>query len=158
MITAERLRELLSYDPETGLFHWRISYRRTKTGDRAGAFSHGYVAIMTDGYLNRAHRLVWLYVHGRWPLNQIDHVNGNRADNRLENLREADSKINGQNKQVAQANNTTGFLGVSFKRKKFRARIKVNGRQLALGSFNTPEAAHEAYLIAKRQHHEGCTL
>jgi hypothetical protein len=148
-MTAERLRELFTYDPETGIFVRRISRRRARAGDVAGCMSHGYVVISIDCRMHLAHRLAWLYVHGVWPSGEIDHINRVRSDNRICNLRDTTRPENAQNKPV-QRNNKSGYRGVSkYKQTNFwQARIKTNGRQIYLGHFATPEAASAAYAAA----------
>lgn len=152
-LTAERLRELLRYDPGTGIFRWRVSTnRRIVVGQIAGTISHGRVQIKVAGNLQRAHRLAWLYVHGEWPADLIDHKNGDATDNRIANLRQADKSINAQNQRRANSRNKTGLLGVSPARwGGFRARIDHD----YLGVFPTAEEAHQAYLKAKRERHPG---
>jgi hypothetical protein len=160
MVTQERLRELLSYDSETGVFHWRVSRGRAVAGASAGnADSYGYLQTKIYGrcYLN--HRLAWLYVYGEWPDGQIDHINGSRADNRLANLRNVSISVNQQNQRGARVDNRCGLLGVSRKGNRWQARISHPGRKDAyLGLFDTPELAHAAYLKAKRKLHQGCTI
>lgn len=150
-LTAERLRELLQYDPETGWFIWRVATSSQKVGGRAGSYdkTNKYRAIKIDGRLYREHRLAWLYVTGLFPPPglEIDHANGDRIDNRLSNLRLATRSQNQANKGVFK-NNTTGYKGVSRNRRKFRAAIHHNGRYIHIGNFETTEAAHEAYKLA----------
>lgn len=158
-LTAERLREVLDYDPDTGVFTRKVRTGNVKIGDVAGSFNgKGYIRIGIDGRLHRAHRLAWLYVTGEWPKDQIDHINGDRGDNRLANLREVNNAENQHNLRKARADNTTGFLGVSPRYGKFRAYIMVDGKNKHLGCFPTPEAAHAAYLEAKRGLHPFGTL
>ena len=118
-LTAERLREVLDYGPDTGVFTWKIrTNSRVKVGDVAGALRpDGYIQISIDGRLHRAHRLAWLYVTGESPPDQIDHINGVRDDNRIANLRLATSAENKQNLRRAKSRNKTGFLGVCTPRK-----------------------------------------
>lgn len=163
MLTAERLRELLYYDPETGVFMWLMrTNRRIQVGDVAGSFDKaaGYVHIRLDGKLYKAHRLAWLWVYGVWPVDQIDHINTVRHDNRIANLREASNQLNGENRRRVRSDNKSGFLGVGFdtKTERLYARIQINGKSKHLGRFETPELAHAAYLAAKREHHKGNTL
>lgn len=160
-LTAERLRELLHYDPETGVFTNRTNRQRARAGTVAGAIvSNGYRGITLEYYPFMAHRLVWLYVYGRWPAGTIDHINGDRADNRLENLRDVSHAENMQNLRGPVSRNKSGFLGVSQLRRngKWAAFIKLNGKSRNLGSYDTPEDASRAYLIAKRRLHECCTI
>lgn len=157
---AERARAVFTYDPDTGLLT-----RRVCTGSRAAigtavghADRHGHMRVSLDGIEYAVHRLVWLLVTGRMPSGDIDHINGNRADNRWSNLRDVSHRVNLQNRRSATAANKCGLLGVSQRGGSFLARIKVNGKQVCLGSFGSGQEAHAAYLHAKRNLHEGCTL
>lgn len=160
-LTAERARELLSYDQDTGFFTWNVSRGRCAKGDVAGCLNpQGYIQIMVDGLNYTAHRIAWLIVHGNWPNNEIDHLNGLRDDNRLANLRDVTATINQQNIRRARSDNHTGLLGASWNKenKKFVSSIRVSGKRITLGSFPTAEEAHAAYLRAKRELHAGCLL
>lgn len=163
-LSAERVHELLDYDPATGLFTWRVrpSIRsHVQVGAVAGYVTvHGYRVIGIDNRNYLAHRLVWLHVHGRWPSGEIDHLSGVTDDNRIANLRDVTSALNQQNQRRAQARNSSGFLGVTWNksRRAWRACISLNKRNLHLGYFNTPEEAHQTYLEAKRLLHPGCTI
>jgi hypothetical protein len=161
-LTAGRLRELLDYDPGTGVFRWRANRGRVRAGGVAGSLSvSGYLKARVDGRSHWAHRLAWLYVHGEWPRGGIDHINGDRSDNRIGNLRDVPQRINAQNRRTARRDNTSsGLLGVDWHahRQRWRARIRLRGGRLDLGHFDTPEAAHAAYVEAKRRLHEGNTL
>lgn len=153
---ATRARELLVYDPDTGSFCWRVSRGRARAGQVAGTVNPiGYRQINFDGQYHYAHRLAWLIAHGQMPEGMIDHVNGERDDNRLANLRIASRVLNQQNRRGAQANNKTGLLGVSFckRTKRYRAQISAGGHVRSLGYHDTPEAASAAYQLAKRQFH-----
>lgn len=160
LITQTRLKELLKYDPISGLFAWRIQAgNRIHAGDLAGSQTqYGYWSIFVDGHRYQAHRLAWLYMTGDWPKDETDHINGNRVDNRFQNLREASKTINQQNQRKPRKDNTTGFLGVSRNGAAFMSQICVNGEQKYLGTFKTPELAHIAYLENKRNSHFGCTI
>ncbi len=152
-ITAERLQELLHYDPETGIFTWKVrTSRSVKVGDVAGCQGgHGYqqIRIQSRNYL--AHRLAWLYEHGEWPEDQIDHINRIRTDNRIANLREVSHKQNLQN-AGKYSNNTSGYPGVSWNKRisKWRARIKHNYKYIHLGYFTTIEEAIAARKAAEK--------
>ena len=104
------------------------------------------------------HRLVWLYHTERWPDEQIDHINGNPLDNRIENLRDVTRSVNMQNQRRATCKSKTGLLGVYPHRKKFAAGITVDGKIQHLGVFANAHEGHAVYLAAKRALHEGCTI
>lgn len=159
-ITEARLKELLHYDPETGVFEWRIKRPNgIKVGDMAGSLnSNGYIYISLDGKTYVAHRLSWLYIAGAWPADQIDHINGIKHCNSFKNLREATHSINLQNQRKARSDNALGILGVRAYGKRFGAHIGVNGKLLNLGTFSTPAEAGAAYIVAKRKLHQGCTI
>ena len=119
----------------------------------------GYILISVDGRQYQAHRLAFLWMTGRLPSQMIDHINGDGKDNRWTNLREASPRVNVQNQRAARADNGLGLLGVYQNHKRFMARITTHEkRNKYLGTFDTPEQAHEAYLAAKREYHEGCTI
>ena len=155
MLTQVRLRELLSYDPATGVFVRLVRSRGCRVGDVAGCRNkNGYVRITVDRKLYFAHRLAWLYVHGAWPVDGIDHINRDPSDNRLANLREATTAENLQNQRIPK-NNTSGFIGVSWHHpaKKWQAYIKLNGKNRYLGHFTDPAEAYAAYREAKARLH-----
>lgn len=162
MITVEELKQVLSYDPETGVFTYVddiLAGRFGKTpcaraGDIAGGIgSDGYRKIKLRGRSYRAHRLAWLYCTGRWPRNEIDHINGIADDNRWKNLREATRAENNCNRKTSKLN-STGVKGVYWhkKNKCYCADIRVNGKKIYLGSFSCPTAAHLAYCKAAKAH------
>lgn len=159
-LTAARLRELLSYDQGTGVFTWRVRMNNLAAGAVAGCLgSRGYWRIKVNKRIYQAHRLAWLYVHGLWPNGDIDHVDGERANNVISNLRDVSQSVNGQNQRRAHSKNkSSGLLGVSANRGRWRAQILVAGKNITLGRFDTPELAYSAYLAAKREHHAGCTI
>lgn len=160
-VPIDRLREVLVYEPDTGLLRWRLTLgARAKAGDRAGSrCGHGYVAVGLDGIRSvPAHRIAWALTHGSWPSIEVDHINGDRADNRLSNLRLATTAENHQNMRRARRDNTTGVLGVSRSGDRYRAQIQVAGRKHWLGEHATPEQAHAAYVDAKRRLHPKGTL
>lgn len=150
-LTPEQLRATLNYDPQTGVFTRRIrTSNRIKVGDVAGSTdSKGYRQIRVGGRLHLAHRLAWLHVHGDWPASELDHVNGERDDNRIANLREVSREANMQNRH--RAIGSAGLLGVTpRKHGRYEARITVNGVAHCLGYFATAEDAHDAYQRARR--------
>lgn len=155
-LTAERLRELLHYDPETGIFRWKVARgRKAPAGSVAGSLeSKGYNQIKIDGRTYMAHRLSWLYFMERWPTDQIDHINGEKADNRFANLREATGAENSHNRRIPR-HNTSGVKGVSFDKRygKWRAELQWDGKSHYLGMFNAIEDAAAAVEAARRLHH-----
>lgn len=157
-LTAERLREELVYDPDTGLFRRaRDKGGGIKAGDRAGGKNGaGYVFIRVDGVKYQAHRLAWLYVHGEWPPADVDHCNRVKSDNRIGNLRLATDQQNLMN-VPKRITNTSGYKGVSFRNKKlkrpWRATIRLNGEQVELGWFATAEEAADVYRQAAIMHY-----
>lgn len=162
MITAERLRALMHYSETLGIFTRLVDVRKYKAGTIAiGTLSHGYVRVSVDGKIYAAHRLAWLWVTGEWPTRDIDHIDGNRANNRWSNLRDVSRSMNLENMREAKSNNrSTGLLGAHLHRQtgRYTSRIQVKGKDQHLGMFATAEEAHRAYVAAKRLHHEGNTL
>lgn len=158
-LTAARLRELLHYDPLTGVFTRRVrTSQNNRAGDVAGGVNKGgYVQISVDGKLYYGHRLAALYMTGEWVA-EVDHRYGVRNDNRWGELRIGDRSFNRQNLRSAMKTSITGLLGVSPSFSKFEARICVNRKTHRLGRFDTPEAAHAAYIAAKRELHSACTI
>ena len=150
MLTAERLRELLDYDPETGVFRWRVDRRKVRPDGIAGSIHsvYGYRIIKVDFVKYRAARLAWLYVHGRWPLAEIDHRNRRRDDDRIANLREATHSQNGAN-QTARRTSICGVRGVSPIKKTGRFMARAGNRYL--GTYSTIKEAATAYQRAARK-------
>ena len=154
-LTAKYLREILNYDPETGIFTWRIKRRtsRFKPGDIAGTpAAKGHLAIKIDGQSYKAHRLAWLYMIGEWPTDQIDHKNRVPNDNRFANLRDCNTATNCQNQGIRK-NNRSGFKGIWKIQNRWKAAISVEMKRIYLGSFDTPEKASEAYMTAVKLYH-----
>lgn len=154
MLTQSRLKECLLYDEESGLFTWikrtgRSS--RIKVGDIAGVINTwGYVLIGIDKVLYPAHRLIFLYINGSFPKEQVDHINHNRSDNRWLNLREATHVQNSRNKKMLRTN-TSSFTGVYSEGKYgWRARIKINGKTKDLGTYQNFDDA----VVARKQANE----
>ena len=155
MLTQSRLKELLHYDPETGVFTRATKRFGIRVGDIAGNIYKGYVRIKVDNKLYRAHRLAFLYMLGTWPEDQVDHIDLCRANNIWANLREATHAQNQHNTQKPKRNKS-GYKGVYFAkdRAKYRAEIRINKKSTRLGQFNTPEEAYEAYCAAAKIYHK----
>lgn len=147
----------VSYDPETGVFRSK-SWRNF--GEKIGSIRNGYTYLNIFGAWFRASRVAWLLQTGSWPKHHIDHINGDRTDNRFSNLRDIPQAINNQNLRTPRRTNKTGFLGVDLCKttNRYRASIRSKGKNITLGRFDTPEEAHAEYLKAKRLLHEGSTL
>ena len=154
--TLEELEQLLDYDPETGIFRWKISKGSMSAGAQTGIKkAHRYAMIRINGRSFLAHRIAWYLLYKEDPKElSIDHINGNGHDNRACNLRLATHSQNLCNR-IAQANNSSGYKGVCFHKAsaKWAAAIHVKGRHLWLGTFPTPELAHMAYCKAAAELH-----
>lgn len=164
IVSHERLLELLSYNPDTGEFVWR-KYKGSHAGagDIAGAsaIKGRYSSIAIDQRPYLAHRLAWFYAYGVWPEFEIDHKDGDGKNNCLSNLRDVPHVINMQNIRVAKKmSRSCELMGVSMAATpgKFTAGLTAFGKHIHVGTFETEEAAHLAYLQAKRLHHPGCTI
>lgn len=159
-MSLARLHEILSYEPSTGLFTWKVDRQRVRAGAIAGSpHPSGRIKIVISGRYYYAHRLAWLYMHGVWPKDQIDHINGDPSDNRIENLRDVSLTVNAQNRRHAQEEKRDSLpLGVQPTQGGWRARLSANGKNLSLGTFKTQAEAYQAYVEAKRVRHAGCTI
>lgn len=165
-LTAQRLRELLHYEPDTGIFTRKVrTAQRHQVGDRAdfvvtSGGTKGYHRVTVDSVRYLAHRLAWFYVHGEWPVNDIDHWDTDRGNNRIKNLRDVTNQVNRENMRTPRKDNKSGFLGVVFHAPtcQWRARIQVDRKVKHIGLYPSAEEAHAAYLEAKRRMHKGCTL
>lgn len=156
LLSAQRLRDALDYNPETGAFTRKATSNcnpRAQAGSTAGGWTtSGYRQIRVDGNRYFAHRLAWLYVYGQWPDGEVDHVNGERADNRIANLRLASRSQNMANAKIPK-NNTSGIKGVIWDKvnRKWMAYLQVDGRFKNLGRFETLEAASATRIAASRK-------
>lgn len=165
-VTAEELRRLFRYDEQTGQFIRRVTIgSRAMAGTVAGSKAvRGNWKVCVWGKSYAAHRLAWLYVTGDWPVNEIDHIDGNPLNNSFSNLRQATSAENKQNRRVARKDSSHGFIGVYRHgvrrdgRDMWRARIQLSGRNKHIGCFDTPEQAHAEYIRTKRELHTFNTL
>lgn len=158
-LTQERLKELLHYEPETGVFTWLATRGPARKGGIAGCLDpSGYFKICVLYQQNWAHRLAWFYMTGVWPDGEIDHIDLNRSNTKWSNLRDGTKTNNIQNSIRSRKSNVLGVLGVTRNRGKFSASITVDGKKRHLGSFVTQEQAHDVYLKAKRDLHPGCTI
>lgn len=144
-LTQAMLKEMLGYDPLTGIFVWRVTKSNRAVMGKVAGYRQpsGYWAIKALGKLYRGHRLAWLWMYGRWPACEVDHVDRNRANNSFDNLRLATRQENMRN---------TDSKGYRSRAGKWRAHITVSGRTIELGSFDTPAEARAAYLVARVVH------
>ena len=160
MLTQTELKSLLHYDAETGIFTWKVNGNKSvKIGNVAGNNTRGYLSISIKNKNYFLHRLAWLYVYGKLPDLDIDHINRIKNDNRIKNLREVSKSQNSQNQEKSHSTNKTGVLGVTINikngRKSYRAIIGVNGKNIHLGYFKDLEQAKITYLKAKEIYHKG---
>ena len=163
-LTAEEVRYFFDYDRETGNLIRRVvsKYSRRYLNRVAGSvYTTGYrVVSVPGGRRFSAHRLIWLWVYGEWPKYEIDHINGDRLDNRISNLRDVPTRTNVENCRAPHRDSKHAILGSTWieKRKSYQVAIQVHGVQHYLGLFKDPEAARNAYIEAKRRLHVGCTI
>lgn len=160
-LTQSILKHDLKYDPETGLFTSIAFVPGRSIGSPCGFLRrNGYIDIKVRYRSYKAHRLAWLYVTGAWPIESIDHINGCRSDNRWINLRDVPIFINCQNRRSARRNSRSGLIGAHFdgQRQCWTSAISDRGKAVHLGTFATPQDAHEAYVAAKRVLHPGNTI
>lgn len=172
-LTADQIKAVLDYDPASGFFRWKprtpdmfsdgnvgakgncASFNKKYAGQIANsAHIKGYTTVRVFRRSYLCHRLAWLFMTGEWPTHEIDHINGDRGDNRFENLREATALENHQNLKF-RSTNTSGLVGAFLDKRDGRraARICVARKYISLGRFDTAHEAHEAYLAAKAQYH-----
>lgn len=145
-MNVERLKELVIYDPESGLMHSRVARGNLRIGSLMGSVEQGYLRVRIEGKRFFIHRLAWLYSTGEWPRDQIDHIDGNPINNRLSNLRQATSAQNGANSK-RRIHNKSGYKGVSWNRetRMWCAFIWHGGKNKNLGSYTSAIEAHLAY-------------
>lgn len=165
------VRSLLAYDPTTGIITWtgpKSNNNLRRAGDVQGTLgtTTGYLHVrLGERYFGKrnlyCHRVAWALYYGEWPANYIDHINGDKTDNRIDNLRSATKRENKYNSRV-RADSRIGLKGVSYvpkgrngsaKSKPYRAQIVANGQRYRLGDFKTAEEAHAAYCAAAARLH-----
>jgi len=153
------VRELFNYDPETGRLTHKARRKAVKLGRQVGCpDNYGYLvaSVTTHGKKRtyKVHRLIWLYVYGTWPEGVIDHINGDRSDNRLSNLRDVSPQRNSQNSLAGRG--VSQYRGVCFNKTKnlWQTSIHIDGRQKFVGYYRSEYDAHLAYVEAKRKHHD----
>jgi len=163
MITQERLKELFEY--QDGFLIRKTNRGRGENSSRwkAGtvlghSVKNGYCLASVDYTLYKLHRLIWLWHHGQLPSKHLDHIDGNPANNKIENLREATDSQNMQNQRRPRINNKLGVQGVYKVKNRYRAVLTTNGKAKHIGYFSTAEDAHNAYILEKRKFHEFSTL
>ena len=147
LLNQDRLKEVLQYQEDTGEFTWlKTTSNRAIAGSKAGSVSHGYISIRVDKKRYFAHRLAWLYVYGKFPSKNIDHIDCNSQNNAISNLREASQSENLANIRIS-VKNTSGYKGVHFHKgtNKWRAVVSVDNKPKHLGLFSTATEASNAY-------------
>ncbi len=160
-ISQSEIMRLVNYDPNTGIFSWASSRVGCKKGEIVGNISPtGYVRIGLNRTSYLAHRIAWVYMTGKWPVYDIDHIDGNPSNNKFENLRDVSTGTNVQNVKGARSDSKTKLLGVDMHKRDnlYRARIMVDGKRKTLGYFKNMDEAYSVYLEAKRMLHNGCTI
>lgn len=151
ILPIETLQRLFSYEPKTGNVYWIAKGKgRIKKKSAGTVVNAGYIGIMIEGKRHYAHRIAWALHHGKHPIDQLDHINGIKTDNRIVNLREATNLQNGKNLSLNK-NNKTGYSGIYFKTNAWTAYIKVNYTNLYLGRFAKKEDAIAARLKAEQE-------
>lgn len=144
-LTAELARSLWEYDSETGTLTWKTkTCRKVCVGEVAGSVSLGYLCVKHKGIRYRAHRLAWLITTGEWPVNEIDHINGDRSDNRMVNLREASRQENNLNRKCHREGKLRYATWIKLEGKWQARAPRINGKREYLGLYSTMEAANAA--------------
>ncbi len=159
--SIEGLKSIIQYDRKTGVLRRIFDYGTCRPCNVVlnSVSKDGYIKVGVFGKTYSAHRIAWFYVRGRWPVGDIDHIDGNKTNNAFSNLREVSHSVNIQNQTKAHKGSASKLLGVSAAPfGKWVARISAGGKNKYLGHYKSPESAHEVYLEAKRKLHEGCTI
>ena len=154
MITQKQLKEVLHYNPDTGIFVW-IKSNRGLVSKEAGTLNGGYLRIKIDHKLYYAHVLAWFYVKGKWPEFEIDHKDRIKTHNWFSNLRDATKSVNQQNQTKARIDSTTGVRGVTKNKVsgRYHVQIMFDKKAIYLGSFSTLKIATGVVLRAKKKFH-----
>jgi len=151
-LTVDELKHFLTYDPTSGEFTRSVQVGPFKKNSVAGTkLNTGYISIRVNGTYFQSHRLAWLYTYGVWPTGYIDHINHNKSDNRICNLRDVSWSENLHNLKSAKVSNKSRLLGVSPYKNRWIAQIQKDKRKLHIGVFDTPEEAHAAYVLKKQE-------
>lgn len=151
IITLDKICQLLEYDPATGIFLWKLPMGNTSSGKQAGTLKpDGYIRIQIEGRLYYAHRLAWLVSYGEWPPSMVDHIDGDRKNNSLANLRSATLTENNRNRKRVS---TKHKKGVKKNGNRWQGRIRAGKKQIHLGTFKTEDEAHAAYCKAAKELH-----
>jgi hypothetical protein len=159
ILAAAAIRDHFTYDPESGEVRWKHrASKRDPDVPLKSIGSAGYYKVMFRGRALQLHRLAWAFIHDKWPDCVLDHINGNRTDNRIANLREATWRQNAQN--MKSRIGASGIRGVSWDpiKCKWRARLTNGGKYIFLGNFDDVLEAEQAYLAGKRKYHEHATV
>jgi hypothetical protein len=155
-LSISALKTILRYDARTGNFYWRVTRGWCAVkGTKAGTVTKsGYVHLHISGRIYKGHRLAWAFKRGRFPKHDVEHRDLNKTNNAWANLRKTDDSGNQANTRL-RANSTSGFKSVNYRKdsRKWRARIAVRNKRIALGCFNTPKEAHAAYVVAAKKYH-----
>jgi HNH endonuclease len=155
ILTQSELKKRLHYNPKTGIFIYLIKNTRNNIGDIAGKNRYRYATIMLDGQSYLCHRLAWLYMYGEFPKLFIDHINHNKLDNRITNLRECTNAQNQMNRGMS-SKNTSGYKNVVFRAycNSWQVVISINGVRISLGYFKTAEEANEVRIMMELKNHK----
>lgn len=154
-ITQQELKEILHYNPDTGVFTYKADSKLVTAGNEAGWLDNGYTRLKINGISYRCHRLAFIYMLGREPIGHVDHIDNLRCNNKWDNLREDAEKVNHWNRNL-QANNTSGIKGVHWDKRKERyiAQIQVHGKKKQVGAYKTVEEATTAIQAYREQVHK----
>jgi hypothetical protein len=160
---ASELQSIMDYDSSSGAVVWKVRRHgrggAISPGDSVGSKNAGgYLETKINGYRTYVHRIAWALHHGAWPKGNIDHKDGDRLNNSIDNLRDCSQSTNIENRRIPRSDSKIGIQGVGKKKNRYYSTIQTHGQRKYLGSFMTAEAAHDAYLKAKRQFHHGNTL